>query len=81
MGMIKPQQILIQPLRFLLDEFIVRRTDQKPAPRAFLGGVRKRRHMADHLHVSVGANQGAAAFVRVRLDAMTANGLGDPRTQ
>ena len=36
MGVIKPQQILIQTLCLLLDEFIVRRPDQEPAPRAFL---------------------------------------------
>jgi hypothetical protein len=74
MRMIKPQQFLTQPGRFLFDEFIVRWPDQESAPRAFFGRVRERRNVVDH---SVEADHRAATLVWIRFYAMTPDRVGN----
>ena len=74
MRMVEPQQFLLQRAPLPLRRIVVRRPDQKPPPRPFFRRVRQRRHV---LHDAVRADERAAALVRIRLDAMTPNGVRD----
>src|SRR6476646_7166261 len=74
--MIEAEQVDAQRRRALLGLPIVAGTHEKAPPWALFGGVWQRHEIG---HVPVASEEGAAAFVRIRLLAVRADRLIDRR--